>query len=304
LLSDPLSLPNIEMEAMYSYADTLFAHTGCANENCLRAKNASTLIAAQKDMIHITIENVIQAVLPNGPVVDGTLIPMRWEKALLTGNWNKVPLIIGTTAEEGRLFINEAIKGNLGSVLYSSVLGLLFRLSALKVGNKYPPIPFSDNKDLFGKLITDYLFACPSRYLMQLLQPQNPVIYNYVFTETISYNGWGPDFQYCYGHSCHASDLVFEFDPVPGKYWNFTAKEKFVSQNMIRYLANFMRSSDPNVGLPVSEKWPRWTNQTKQSIFFQANMNVSGFYKDDICNFWDKLGYGFGVRNISKSALR
>jgi hypothetical protein len=69
---------------------------------------------------------------------------------------------------------------------------------------------------------------------------------------------------------------------------------------MIKYYANFMRNGDPNVGLSVPIQWPRWTNQKRTSMMFQGNMQLTDAYNDDTCNWWDKLGYGFGFRNISK----
>jgi carboxylesterase type B len=126
-----------------------------------------------------------------------------------------------------------------------------------------------------------------------------PTVYNYVFTHAQEYNGWGPEFSFCYGYPCHAADLIFEFDPLPGQYWNFTAPEKRLSQQMITYYTNFMRTGDPNVGLSVPLTWPKWSPQAKSSLFFQTNLNVTTNYRDDACSFWDRIGYNHGFRNIT-----
>lgn len=297
--SDPLPIPLTSPHDLYSLGRLFMTTVGCSNIDCLRRLNSSVIISTQKKMKHIDLDNLIQAVLPLTPMVDGKLIPMRWEQALTSGAWNKVPLIIGSTSAEGRLFVYEALKGKLGSVLYSSVLGLLFKGDAINVIGKYPPVPFLDNKDLFAELVTDYLFACPTRHLLDLLQPSQNIVYNYVFTHAQKYNGWGPEFQYCYGYPCHASDLVFEFDPLPGQLWNFTQPEQTLSRQMMSYYTNFMRNGDPNVGLAVPAQWPRWSPQSKNSLFFQTNLNVTTNYNNVNCNFWDRIGYNHGFSNVS-----
>jgi hypothetical protein len=164
---------------------------------------------------------------------------------------------------------------------------------------------------------------------LELLQSSQSGVYNYVFTHAPKFNGWGPDYAYCYGYPCHAADLVFEFDPLPGQIWNFTPQEQLLSRQMMSFYTNFMRNGDPNVGLAVPAQWPKWSPQSKASLFFQVsclfvclfvcsfarsfvclfvllhfltfetNLNVSMNYNNDACSFWDRVGYNHGFRNIT-----
>lgn len=312
LQSDPLGLPMMDPEEMYEYANFYMAKIGCENdEQCLRAKNSDDLVTAQKEFVHMRLENIIQFLLPYTFIVSKDTLPIRWEKALSLGLWNKMPLLIGSAAEDGLMFVCEAINNSkLGPILFSAAAGIIYKADALSVLSKYPPSLSQDNKNQFSTLITDYLFHCPSRYVMANL-PRDVQMYHYVWNHAMSFDGWGPRFHFCIGRVCHGSELAFEFYPYPSeRLFNITAQEKILSQQWRRYLINFVRTSNPNMGLPVTVTWPPWNASQHLTMILQTPENkVLINYREDECNYWDSMTgqsgfpYLYGFRDLNETSL-
>jgi carboxylesterase type B len=88
--------------------------------------------------------------------------------ALSSGSFNKVPVMIGTVSEEALLFIYKADPNKkINDAEYIAALGYLFTSDAAKVLVEYPPTPIvGDKRPALGVLGTDYIFTCPTRYVM------------------------------------------------------------------------------------------------------------------------------------------
>jgi carboxylesterase type B len=76
--------------------------------------------------------------------------------------------MIGTVSEEALLFIYKADPNKkINDAEYIAALGYLFTSDAAKVLVEYPPTPIvGDKRPALGVLGTDYIFTCPTRYVM------------------------------------------------------------------------------------------------------------------------------------------
>jgi len=229
-----------------------------------------------------------------------------------TGSWNQVPLLIGSTPEDALLFIFKAVKNKLHFIEYIAALTIIFETEAVSVADIYSPTFFGDNRGIMSVLGTDYVWTCSSRHLLNLTQQSNRLqskqqvisskypVYHYVWNHALSFDAWGPNYSFCEGHVCHASELPLEFfPPFLTKVYNVTPAEVKLSQEMQAYWTNFAKYGDPN-GSPRQElkkllKWPQWNPSSLESIHFQTpdNIIISGFQKS-VCDFWDSKGYHFG----------
>jgi len=265
--------------------------------NCLKKLNTSFIVQIQKATEkHIRLGRPIEVFLPITPVVDGTLLPYHWIDALTSGNWNQVPLIIGTTSEDALLFVYKAIHVTLRESEYLAILGFIFEFQAFNVGDIYKPTFFGDNRPIMSACGTDYIFTCATRKFLNLTQSYKVPVYLYQWNHALSFDAWGPNYPYCVGRVCHASEVPLEFlPPYLFHFYNLTKDEIKLSKEMQAYWTNFGRYGDPNAGKqPGLLNWPKFDSKL-QSIIFQTPNNIiqSGLMKS-ICDFWDKEGYHFG----------
>jgi len=290
--SDPLPIPLQDRKLMNGYSKIFMQAVGCEDEICLREQNVSTLLAAQNKTVYADWDTLIQVMLPLTPVVGGSDIPLGWDEAMKIGRWNAVPLIIGSTSEDGLMFIYSLSKGSLNSFFYGSIVALLWKQNASKVLSQYSPDLFGDNKELLSQLTTDFIFTCPANYFVtQLQNASSTPVFRYIWNNAISQKGmWGPKYKYCEGRVCHGSELVYEFDPKSA-HFNMTKNEQFLSSEMMRYFSNFARNGDPSIGRGNTQ-WPAWNASNKLSMSLETPYpKVVNSYRGAQCAFWDSIGY-------------
>jgi carboxylesterase type B len=71
-----------------------------------------------------------------------------------------------------------------------------------------------------------------------------------------------------------------------------------MSAQMINYWTNFAISGTPNKPQPVNQQWPEFNMQTQAYMHFAApNVSVIPFIRNSNCNFWDSMGYTWGVEH-------
>ncbi len=133
-------------------------------------------------------ENIsLQFILPWMPTIGTEDVPTQILVAIAEGTWNKVPVMLGTNTNEGTLFVYEAlpfmdnilydaaILALFGHSNYYAVKGVSLLLRRMLLTFKYYPSPFNpitDVRPMFASVLTDWVFACSSRYFSQLLAKQ------------------------------------------------------------------------------------------------------------------------------------
>jgi carboxylesterase type B len=121
-----------------------------------------------------------------------------------------IPVILGTTSDEGIVFVYSAFGGRMNKMVYQVVVFSFFRTSAPEVLAMYAPLakrieksPDPDFRIVLAQIIGDYLFRCPNQLFASLLSDRGAEVYLYEFalpTRT-------PGFQCCDGFSCHTAEL-------------------------------------------------------------------------------------------------
>jgi len=144
---------------------------------------------------------------------------------------------------------------------------------------------------------TDYIFECPSRYALSLIQKNNSNIYLYEFDHSLPAALWGPGFPFCANRVCHGSELPFLFySDIFAPMLNFTTDEINLSESMIGYWTNFVRTGNPNMGLyEPSLHWPFWNPLSLMNIHFMTpNSDLVSGLRRSYCDFLDTIGYKHG----------
>jgi len=150
------------------------------------------------------------------------------------GRANVVPVIIGTNAHEGTIFVYAISPWPLNRASYWFIVGLLFREDAPGVLRQYalkaeatalrdPTTgrPY-DYRPVLADIITDYVFRCPSWRAAQLLATSSTLgtpVYVYEFSHPTRYEG----FPACSGLACHTTEVPFVFNQISAIWANYSA---------------------------------------------------------------------------------
>jgi len=213
---------------------------------------------------------------------DGYVIPGSVVSTIRSGDYNKVPIILGANKYETRAFMP----------LYGPALGLpWFNLMLVLEGiisSVDLVLPTQFDKDLYE--VTGYYGSRNWRAKFvderaQALREQQRRVYAYQFNWGGPGSGPSP-YDFIYG-ACHATEIPFFFGSdtslwgyafSPG---NDTEGRVELRDAMMKYVANFARSGNPNGrGLPV---WRGWSNREggPKVILFDADFDKAQLSMSD-----------------------
>jgi len=263
---------------------------GCVAQDtaCLRALPVATVLANQRPGI--------LGFLPN---VDGVVLPMSVGDAFASGQFNRVPVMEGSTHDEYRLFVPlffDFVTGPLTPELYPVGISILLGVppaSVPAVMAQYPLANYSSPSIALAALATDAVFACPRQTATADLS-RHVATYVYEFSDSTAPQRYLPPASFPYG-AAHESELQYLFDIVttlPVLPLN-TNQEK-LSRAMVTAWTNFAFTGNPNLG-PQGISTPLWlrTNHTGyvHSLVSPRPRAYSGaaFDADHKCGFWSSF---------------
>jgi para-nitrobenzyl esterase len=214
------------------------------------------------------------------PVVGGTLFPQQPLAALSAGSFNKVPVIEGTTRDEGRLFVallENAQGAAISETQYESIVQSLAGSNATVVLALYSSLRYGAPDLALSALITDSIFSCPARKSAQALAAWVPT-YAYEFDDPTA----PPEVTdpYMTQGAYHESDIQYIFQNSASHFADY---QQALSDQMIGYWTRFAATGHPNgANAPV---WPTYSALTDQvfSLNPLASGNIATFYLDHNC---------------------
>eukprot|EP01084_Bolivina_argentea_P046480 85610_1 len=282
--------------------------------NCLlQYASSRSLLDAQEDVKTILLGkfDVIRGSAPWTPTIGSNLFPAQPLDAFANGQFNKnVPIIIGTNRNEGVPFIYKiaSVICEIVSVkpcsqdessmcqdsfefMLKTVFGQENYDLLKKQYQKDFPCEGGDYRPLASKIVTEFLFVCPTRNVTQSISAKlsNVWLYNYNYQFSASSVYW-PGIKIC-GESidgkpvvCHSDELPIVFAP-PVYYRAFTENDKKISLIIQLYWTHLGYS-----GAPPSN-WLKFTESTEISMVFNkdATNDIKSFYDIDNynCLWWD-----------------
>ncbi len=271
--------------------------TSAASVSCLRALTVPQILAAQNA---ITSQNSIASLTAFFPNVDGVLIPQEPVLSLLFGQFNHVPLLMGTNHDEGRLFIAidfdlNPLVGPLTAAEYPTAVAAIAATAVAEGGSsnlqlvqkitgeilqEYPLSHYPSPDLALSAVFTDSAFSCPSNLALELTSFQVPT-FGYEFNDEHAPMAFLPPVTFPYG-ATHTDELQFLF-PFGT---NLTAEEQTLATTMKDYWTTFATNGDPN--LAIRPFWPPF------SIFVDDDQSLKppvpnvefSFASEHKCNFW------------------
>ncbi|XP_013404934.1 carboxylesterase 5A-like [Lingula anatina] len=260
-----------------------------ARLRCLRNKDAQELAEI--------MEGGVRGVLDWRPSIDGVFIP-RQPRELLRKN---VPFgllyMVGSTSHDGSIF-TLPFSGNPPYVAqertnletYASLL-YQFKMKSAEVAvarsllHEYGLIrdPM-DPLDILTRAVqqnTDFLFGMPAEESARLNAAGGATVYKYTLSVRLGYpSSYLSKAAFVRAEHYDTGILYFGvFEQHPDIY-NLTAEELELGRTIRRYLANFAKNGDPNVGYAVSVQWPEYTAASRQFINLNTPTTVETFDRE------------------------
>jgi para-nitrobenzyl esterase len=261
------------------------AKVGCTQSTpaqvaaCLRALPAATVVANQNQGGYT-------------PDLDGLVLKQSIVTALQTGEFNRVPVIMGTNHDEWRLFV--AI-GELQSHQALSAANYLQAIQGLtgatpaqaqQIAGIYPLSNFGGSASLgIGAVGTDLIFACPSLKAVNLMSQFTPT-FSYEFSDPNPPSLFPPGLVSFPLGDFHASELGFVFDPAAGQASQLSAGQARLGAQMKAYWTSLAKHRNP--GTPGQPAWPLFNSSSQRVLTLTEPDPVveTSFSAEHNCAFW------------------
>ncbi|MGH2942004.1 MAG: carboxylesterase family protein, partial [Solirubrobacteraceae bacterium] len=215
--------------------------------------------------------------------------------ALARGQFNRVPIINGTTRDEWRMltaFLFDLQGAPVTAANYqasiASTLGVSADVAAV-VATEYPLSAHPSPAIAVSAVGTDAILACPALELNELASRFVPT-FAYEFNDENAPQRYLPPVSFPYG-AAHSSEIQYLFDlptaPIPG---TLTAEQQKLASGMRRYWAHFAAR-----GLPSSAsqpRWPRFNSRSQRMLSLQPPRPhvQTDFAAKHHCAFWADAG--------------
>jgi para-nitrobenzyl esterase len=217
------------------------------------------------------------------PVVDHVVFNDFPNRNFQNGNYNKVPLLIGSNSEEMSLSAPQTVLPFMVTALINSKVPAALQAQALQL---YPAGTngVQARKSYVG-LLTDGQFTAPTRRTAQCVsQNQSEPVWRYFFTHKHTI----PQLEAL--GSYHGMELFYVFNTwenaTLGSGIFFKAQDDSVQNVMLDYWVNFANTGNPNGAGLVS--WPEYQASTDDYLEIKAtpigNKELRGAQSD----LWDK----------------
>ncbi|MFD0853840.1 carboxylesterase family protein, partial [Actinomadura adrarensis] len=218
------------------------------------------------------------------PIQDGFVIRDQVMNVFRTGDFPRIPVLQGSTHDEGRLTVATAYD-LAGRVLtpeeYPAAVRRAFPSNADQILARYPLSDYGTPAEALGAIYTDAQFSCLS-YASTALLSQHTRAYGYEFNDPHAMDYLGLPLSFPLG-APHGSEIRYIFGNVTG-----TPAQEALSDRMLTYWATFARTGDPNsAGAPSWRRFPLVQNLEPDNI-----VPTTTFAQDHKCDLWSQTAAG------------
>jgi para-nitrobenzyl esterase len=257
-MSAPAGLTLPDLDAAAARNTGFLQRMGCedtgAQLSLLRGASAQSLVNAAQ----MSWDLVAAGGIPFTPTVGGGVLPGQWLDLFRQGKFHHVPVMIGHTKQEGRLF-TAIHENNLGRRVTSEDLtgrlvasGLFPEPLIKEVARKYELDSTPDIGGALADTLVDSLWAAGLEKCRAALARE---------TTVYSYQTFDPDAPESHVHAQfstigagHDSDLseLFQWDDFTSEPPRLSAEQQRYAVQLGRYWGQFAATGDPNgAGLPT-----------------------------------------------------
>jgi para-nitrobenzyl esterase len=250
---------------------------GCSDQTaaCLRTVQVADILAnASASSANPPID------LWNQSTVDGQVLRETQLSALISGHFNRMPVIQGGNSHEGRFFIPPTFSAAEYPAFVSQAAALSGK-SVASILNTYPLSAYPSAFEAASALYGDGLFACGAAVSSQLLA-QWTTTYSYEFDDDAA-SPLG---------AMHSAELKYLFNlnlggPTQGPS-SLPAPSRQLASTMRLYWTQFARLANPN--LPGAADWRQFSEGRVQLLVPPTPTSESSmeFFGRHNCGFWTR----------------
>lgn len=239
----------------------------------MRAKSAQEVIVAGDCQTSLFADGLFFA-----PVFDGRVLPANPLTAFSNHQQADVPIIVGSTANEGTIYLIS--EKNLTVGKYQSFLKARFGDNAGKAFALFPSDRAEDVAPAIDRFLTVAANAQPARFMAQSMEGMKSRAYLYHFTRL-------PDTAMTRKLKVHhGADLAFVFGNMK-KSDGYTDVDLKLAEQMMQYWVNFAKTGDPNgAGLP---NWPAYERATDLNLEFFDTIRIQKHLYKTESDFIDEM---------------
>ncbi|XP_013404945.1 fatty acyl-CoA hydrolase precursor, medium chain [Lingula anatina] len=260
-----------------------------ARLRCLRNKDAQELAEIR--------EEGLRGGLDWRPNIDGVFISRHPRELLGENVTSGLHYMVGATSHDGSIYSLPAA-GNPPTVAqqrfifqtYASV-AYHFNLESAEVAvarsllHEYGLIEDPmDPLDVLTRAVqqsTDLLYGMPAEESARLNEAGGATTYKYTLSIRLGYPpSYLPKAAFVRAEHFDTRILYFGVFEQHPEVYNLTAEELELGRTIRRYIANFVKNGDPNVGDPVSVQWPEYTVSSRQFINLDTPTTVETFDRE------------------------
>ena len=210
-----------------------------------------------------------------GPIVDGDVFPKPIWKLVEAGEAASVPLLAGTTADEGTIWASRY--KNYSTDQYETWVEETFPDRAEGVLAQYPASDYGAPWKAIAAILGDTAFKCSTRWTTRLHVADGHTAFHYLFSHVTPYgerNDLG---------AFHGSELTFVFGNFIRP--NVPMHEFGLSQKMMAAWTAFAKTGNP--GSTDALDWEPYSLIADQTRDFQTGgLGTRTGYRKDACEFW------------------
>ncbi|MGH3124630.1 MAG: carboxylesterase family protein, partial [Streptosporangiaceae bacterium] len=279
----------------------------CASQSPATARAAGLAFAKQAGCPNPATAATCLRALPEKTLLDasssyspaftygGRELPVADAPAVAAGNYDRVPLLIGTNHDEGRTF-SQGLTGlteKQANALISSQYGARAAAILARYRWKSYPSPYTAAY-LIGDIWTDSGFlggigGCPTQNLAtQFATTTRTYFYQFDDLHAPGLNRDHPGYQWGAGHAMELAYLWPSFNNGYSLYGLLTPAQLELSQQMIGYWGAFVTTGAPEV--PGQPTWPQYSSGQLMSLRpgdQSQPITAATFGAEHQCSFWN-----------------
>lgn len=269
------------------------AALGCVNADpalvlsCLRSKTRDQILLARPPALFEQLAETGRAQWT--PVVDGVEIPDQPRLLYEWGAFTHVPVVIGSTRDEGWTFVNRSFPSSVTESQYEATVSAEFGADASAILAAYPVTAFSSPKEALVRLIGDVEYTCEARRVAGLIERTKTPVYLYSFDREID--------TVVVDHVAHGMDVNFvfgnDYGPPLFPAYALTGADLALSQSIGGYWTRFAATGNPNVDDPAIVHWPAFKRPTgvgrgaNKLLRLDVTIQEDKRLGESQCDFWE-----------------
>lgn len=272
------------LEYVHRMGERLAAAAGCASGPnllaCLREKDAADIVSTLRLTWEFRKRGVSFA-----PNVDGFVLTAPILDVLRSGSYNRVPTIIGTTADEYSTMIELIFRkpARTWTQYRRRVIRYFGRRAAGHLLRIYARPGYESPQKALIAMFGDLTFVCPTRHMSRTMAGHQPgSLWRYVFAHTFQH----PPLR-CFGAG-HGFDAFFAFHNFPNlRGFQAEPEEIRLSHSLMRYWTRFAAQGDPNGG--DDPRWQPYDCSKDNYLEFDQNLVEKSGHRRIECDQLDAL---------------